>query len=83
MVINHYNENHLDLTVRFLVKQFPAIHHFVWNNLDPIMMRKTDTALSTLPSFEAFEKPLFRAMSYLESTGRTSRVERVPLCYMR
>jgi hypothetical protein len=22
-------------------------------------------------------------MSYLESTGRTSRVERVPLCYMR
>lgn len=81
--INHYNEHHLDLTVKFLVKQFPDIQHFVWNNLDPIMMRKTDIALSTLPSFEAFEKSLFRAMSYIESTGRTSRVERVPLCYMR
>ncbi len=47
------------------------------------MMRKTDTALSTLPDFAKFELPLRRAMQYLESTNRTSRVERVPLCYMR
>ena len=83
MVINHYNENHLDLTVKFLVKQFPEIRHFIWNNLDPVMMQKTETALSTLPSFEAFEIPLRRAMTHLESVGRTFRVERVPLCYMR
>lgn len=47
------------------------------------MMRKTDTALSTIPDFAAFELPLRRAMQYLESTNRTFRVERVPLCYMR
>lgn len=47
------------------------------------MMRKTDTALSTLPDFQTFERPLHDAMQFLEDTGRTSRVERVPLCYMR
>jgi MoaA/NifB/PqqE/SkfB family radical SAM enzyme len=51
-VINHYNQNHLDQTVKFLVKHFPQIKHFVWNNLDPLMMRQTDTALSTLPDFD-------------------------------
>lgn len=81
--INHYNQSHLDITVQFLVRQFPEIQHFVWNNLDPLMMRKTDTALSTLPDFSIFEVPLNRAMNFLESHGRTSRVERVPLCYMR
>lgn len=81
--INHYNQSHLDATVQFLVKQFPQLQHFVWNNLDPLMMRKTDVALSTLPDFAAFELPLRRAMEYLSSSGRTFRVERVPLCYMR
>jgi MoaA/NifB/PqqE/SkfB family radical SAM enzyme len=81
--INHYNQNHLDVTVKFLVKQFPQIQHFVWNNLDPFMMRKTDTALSTLPNFDVLETPLFHAMTYLKNTGRTFRVERLPLCYMR
>ena len=83
MVINHYNENHLDLTVKFLVKQFPDIRHFVWNNLDPLMMRKTKVAFSTLPDFEVFESSLGKAMKYLDETGRTFRVERVPLCFMR
>ncbi len=83
MVINHYNESHLDLTVKFLVKQFPDIRHFVWNNLDPLMMRKTKVAFSTLPDFEIFESSLGKAMKYLDETGRTFRVERVPLCFMR
>ncbi len=82
-VINHYNQNHLDATVKFLVKHFPNIQHFVWNNLDPEMMRKTDTAWSTLPDFDAFSEPLKRAMHFLESTGRTFRAEKVPLCYIR
>jgi hypothetical protein len=34
------------------VKNFPPIRHFVWNNLDPLMMRKTKTALSTLPDYD-------------------------------
>lgn len=61
-VINHYNQSHLDTTAKFLVQQFPGIHHFVWNNLDPEMMRKTDTAWSTLPDFDLFSPPLRRAL---------------------
>jgi MoaA/NifB/PqqE/SkfB family radical SAM enzyme len=82
-VINHYNQTHLDTTVRFLVKQFPEIRHYIWNNLDPLMMRKTETALSTLPDLPTFEVSLKSAMGFLESQQRTFRVERVPLCYMR
>jgi MoaA/NifB/PqqE/SkfB family radical SAM enzyme len=82
-VINHYSQNHLDITVKFLTKQFPKLQHFVWNNLDPLMMRKTETAMSTLPDYDAVEMPLRRAMEHLSSTDRTFRVERLPLCYMR
>lgn len=83
MVINHYNQTHLDATIRFLLQQFPEIHHFVWNNLDPQMMRQTDIALSTLPDFDIAGKSLVEALRVLESTGRTFRVERLPLCFMR
>ena len=82
-VINHYNQNHLDTTTKFLVKHFPQIQHFVWNNLDPEMMRKTDTAWSTLPDFDTFSLPLKNAMRFLQDTGRTFRAEKIPLCYIR
>ena len=82
-VMNHYNQDHLDKTVRFLVRHFPQIRHFVWNNLDPEMMRKTDTAWSTLPDYDKFSLSLTKAMAFLESTGRTFRAEKVPLCYIR
>jgi len=82
-VINRYNQNHLDKTVKFIVKYFPQIRHFVWNNLDPQMMRKTKIALTTLPDFEIASKSLLKALRFLESTWRTFRVERLPLCYMR
>lgn len=82
-VINHYNETHLDKTVKFLSKTFPPITHFVWNNLDPEMMRKTDTAWSTLPNFDKFKPSLNSAMDYLTSIGSTFRAEKMPLCYIR
>jgi hypothetical protein len=82
-VVNHYNQDHLDKTVIFLVKNFPSIRHFVWNNLDPMMMRKTQTALSTLPDFDKFKPSLKRAMDFLSSTSRTFRAEKMPLCYIR
>ena len=66
-VINHYNEDHLDKTVKFLVKHFPPIRHFVWNNLDPLMMQKTKIAISTLPKFDIFEYSLHKAMIFLFS----------------
>lgn len=82
-VINKYNENHLDKTVKFVVKNFPSINHFVWNNLDPEMMRKTKIALSTLPDYDKASESLLKALKFLEKNKKTFRVERFPLCYMR
>lgn len=82
-VINHYNQDHLDKTVKFLTKLFPPIRHFIWNNLDPEMMRDTPTARSTLPDYDRFWVSLRKAMEFLESTWRTFRAEKVPLCYIR
>ena len=82
-VINHYNEEHLDKTTQFIVKHFPQIKHFVWNNLDPEMMRKTDIALTTLPDFDNFKSSLNKAITFLEATNRSFRVEKMPLCYIR
>jgi hypothetical protein len=47
------------------------------------MMRKTDTAWSTLPNFDNFKPSLNKAMNYLTDTGRTFRAEKMPLCYIR
>ena len=66
-VINHYNQEHLDKTISFMVKHFPQIRHYVWNNLDPEMMRKTSTAWSTLPNFEKFKPSLNNAMGFLDN----------------
>ena len=80
-VINRFNADHLDRTVRHLVGQFPFLRHFVWTNLDPSMGR-AETNRDTAHRLADFELSLARAMRYLHSTGRTFRVERVPLCYM-
>jgi MoaA/NifB/PqqE/SkfB family radical SAM enzyme len=80
-VINKFNADHLDDNVRFFTGQFPFIDHFVWNNLDPSMGR-AETNRDTAPRLADFELSLARAMRYLHKTGRTFRVERVPLCYM-
>lgn len=82
-VINKYNQNHLDKTVKFIVKNFPQINHFVWNNLDPLMMRQTEIALSTLPDFDIAWESLIKALKILNEWNKTFRVERFPLCFMR
>lgn len=82
-VINKYNQNHLDKTVKFIDKNFPQIRHFVWNNLDPYMMRQTKVALSTLPDFDIAWDSIKNAMAFLDSMWKTFRVERLPLCFMR
>lgn len=80
-VINKYNGDHLDETVKVLTSRFELLRHFVWNNLDPSMGR-AETNRDTAPRLADFELSLSRAMRYLHRTGRTFRVERVPLCYM-
>ena len=81
-VINKLNADHLDENVRVLTAKFPFLRHFVWNNLDPSMGRAEVNQDDFTPRLSDFELSLHRALSYLHKTGRTFRVERVPLCYM-
>lgn len=79
--INKYNADHLSRTVRWVVKNYPFIRHFVFNNLDPYMNRASENA-DTIPCLNDFELELHRALEFLSSNKKTFRVERVPLCYL-
>ncbi|MBI4249179.1 MAG: radical SAM protein [Elusimicrobia bacterium] len=79
-VINKYNSDHLSEIPRWIVRDYPFVHHFSLNNLDPLMVRPDHR--DTIPRFSEFELELHRWMDFIHSTGRTFRVERVPLCYM-
>lgn len=81
-VINKLNAGHLHESVRLLVEQHPQIRHFVWNNLDPSMGRAEVNQAMFTPKLAEFELSLHRAMKLLHRSGRTFRVEKVPLCYM-
>ncbi len=81
-VINKLNADHLDHNVRELTARHPFIRHFVWNNLDPSMGRAEVNQDQFTPRLADFELSLARAMRFLHKSGRTFRVEKVPLCYM-
>ncbi len=81
-VINKLNADHLDENIRYWTAHHPAIRHFVWNNLDPSMGRAEVNQDQFTPRLADFEVSLARALSLLQKTGRTFRVEKVPLCYM-
>jgi MoaA/NifB/PqqE/SkfB family radical SAM enzyme len=81
-VINRYNADHLDLTVQWICEQFPFIHHFVWNNMDPDGNRAEQNPDCIAKHYE-FMVSLEKAMDYLHQTGRSFRAERVPLCFMK
>ncbi len=80
-VINAFNSDHLDETVKWIVRKHPHVRHFVWNNMDPNLNR-AERNPDVIPRLGEFELSLRRAMRFLSSTGRTFRAERVPLCYM-
>lgn len=80
-VINRYNCDHLHETVEWFIANFPFIRHFVWNNLDPSIGRATTNQYFTA-RLQDIEVSLGKAMRRLHETGRSFRVERVPLCYM-
>lgn len=81
-VINRLNADHLDHNIRYFVRHHPYVRHFVWNNLDPSMGRAEVNQAQFTPQLADFELSLHRAMRQLHRTGRTFRVEKVPLCYM-
>ncbi len=80
-VICAQNADHLHETAAWVIRNYPFVRHFVWNNLDPTTerCREHPDVLCRLPDFEY---SLHRAMSLVARSGRTFRVERVPLCYM-
>lgn len=81
ITINHYNADHLLENVEWIIGNFPFVHHFVWNNLDPIMNRAKKNP-DTIPRLSEFELSLYQSMEFLEKNNKTFRVERIPLCYL-
>lgn len=81
-VINRLNADHLDESIRYFLRHHPYVRHFVWNNLDPSMGRAEVNQAQFTPRLADFELSLYRAMRLLHKSGRTFRVEKVPLCYM-
>jgi len=81
-VINRLNADHLDENIRHFIAHHPYVRHFVWNNLDPSMGRAEVNQDQFTPRLADFELSLQRAMRLLDRTGRTFRVEKVPLCYL-
>jgi hypothetical protein len=81
-VINKLNADHLDENIRHWIGHHPHVRHFVWNNLDPSMGRAEVNQDEYTPRLADFEVSLHRALRLLHASGRTFRVEKVPLCYM-
>jgi MoaA/NifB/PqqE/SkfB family radical SAM enzyme len=80
-VINKKNAGHLSKTVSWIIGRFPFVNHFVFNNIDPLMNRAAKNTF-IIPRLNDFELELKKALDILRASGRTFRVERVPLCYM-
>ena len=81
-VINRLNAGHLDENIRYFLQHHPQVRHFVWNNLDPSMGRAEVNQEQFTPRLGDFEGWLARGMGLLHRSGRSFRVEKVPLCYM-
>ncbi|MFO0659622.1 MAG: radical SAM protein [Polyangiaceae bacterium] len=81
-VINKLNADHLHLNTQHWIEHHPYIRHFIWNNLDPSMGRAEVNQAELTPRLADFEVSLHKAMTMLHRSGRTFRVEKVPLCYM-
>jgi len=81
ITIHAYNCGQLDRVVGWLTGRWPGLRHFVFNNLDPSSDRVAEYP-DTIPRLVDIEMSLQRALRSLHASGRTFRVERLPLCYM-
>jgi len=81
-VINKLNADHLDENIDYFIEHHPYVRHFIWNNLDPSMGRAEVNQAQFVHRLADFEVSLARAMRKLHESGRSFRVEKVPLCYM-
>ena len=81
-VIAKQNAGHLHENIEFFLANYPYVRHFVWNCLDPSMGRAEVNQSLFTPRLADFEVSLQRALRLLHESGRTFRVEKVPICYM-
>ena len=81
-VINKQNADHLDENIEYFLEHHPYIRHFVWNNLDPSMGRAEVNQNDYMHTLAQCEASLNRALKLLHASGRTFRVEKMPLCYL-
>ena len=81
IVLSALNAPQLPETVRWVVRSFPRVRHFVFNGLDPHTDRVAENP-EVVPKLSDLELPLCRTLAFLEREGRTFRVERIPLCYL-
>jgi MoaA/NifB/PqqE/SkfB family radical SAM enzyme len=81
-VITSRNADHLDRLVAFVIARFPFVRHFVLNGLDPETDRLRESP-ELVPRLADLEISLSRAAGAILGSGRTLRVERIPLCYMQ
>ncbi len=81
IAISKLNADHLSEVVKFILKKYPSINHFIFNNLDPTTSRVRENP-KTIPTLGEIELELFRSLKLLSAKKKTFRVERVPLCYL-
>lgn len=79
-VISKFNQEHLYKNVVFIKKIYPEINHFVWNILDPKVMKKTKEAIDSLTDLNNITDELIKSFEYLEKLWNTFRIEKIPLC---
>jgi len=75
------NADHVHETVRRLCRDFPYLKHFSWTYLDPYFNRVAENP-DVVPRLSDSEHSLLDAMRFLTETGRSFRIEKVPLCFM-
>lgn len=81
VTINAANAGHLEGLVELVIARFPFIRHFVFNGLDPETDRLRERR-ELIPRLRDFEVSLVKAAEAIVASGRSLRVERVPLCFM-
>jgi len=86
--INSLNSGCLSKFIEFMIKKYPEIGHYVFNNLDPgnsdgVHQSRAGQNPWIIAKFSDMELELSKMVDVLKENNKTFRIERVPLCYMR
>ena len=65
---------------KFMTKNYPFVEHYTLNFVDPIGRSKDNNWV--VPKLSEVEVFLAKSLLILKNSGKTFRVERVPLCYL-